>query len=157
MNAHGPAPLVLFADFDGVVARSVYGARAEERLVPEQVRRLDTIVARSGALVVVSSSWREVASPEMLTGWLGGAGFSGRVYDVTPIHAPCGSGFADPTIRTKEIEAWLAAQAVPPARYVVLDDVRVHGRVGRNLVLTNERVGLTDADVARALAILGVC
>ena len=56
--------------------------------------------------------------------------------------------------RGREILWWVDAQPVKPRAIAVLDDLRLRGPIGRVLVQTREAVGLADADVERAVALL---
>jgi Swiss Army Knife RNA repair-like protein len=135
---------VIFLDIDGVLAPIRRWDRYGD-LDPACIRVLNDIVARVGADVVVSSTWRYGKTVAELQAMLEAHGFSGRVVDVTPTGAP-GSGRGD------EIAAWLAEHEV--SGYVIIDD---HGDVGElraHLILTQPAHGLTAADAPRVIATL---
>lgn len=138
-----PPKRIIFLDFDGVVVclpveydRTLSG-RKVHALNRGCVDRLNYLIIRTGAAVVVSSSWRLHEDLERLTTYLGRAGFLGRVVGVTPDLARLGDRLgvevpADatpeeahalyhPVQRGHEVEAWL--QDHPEVEsYVVLDD-----------------------------------
>ena len=135
---------MIFLDIDGVLAPIRRWDRYGD-LDPACIRVLNDIVARVGADIVVSSTWRYGKTVAELQAMLAAQGFAGRVVDVTPTGAP-GSGRGD------EIAAWLAEQEV--GGYVIIDD---HGDVGplrTHLVLTQPAHGLTEADAPHVIATL---
>src|SRR5947199_9393545 len=95
---------VIFLDIDGVLAPIRRWDRYGD-LDPACIRVLNDIVARVGADIVVSSTWRYGKTVAELQAMLAAQGFAGRVVDVTPTGAP-GSG------RGAEIAAWLAEHDV---------------------------------------------
>lgn len=147
---------IVFLDIDGVLNSQAWldglnrrvecvGVWDEEwadQLDPACVARLGRIVAATGAAVVVSSSWREVMPISQVAAHLRARGFAGDVIDRTPT-----TGY-----RGEEIRAWLDRHAMVD-RYVILDDDPRAGGPDRH-VKTAWAVGLTDADVERAVAIL---
>ena len=106
---------------------------------------LNEIVARAGADVVVSSTWRYGKTVAELQEMLDARGFTGNVVDKTPAGAPG----AD---RGEEIAAWLAEHAV--GGYVIIDDHVDMGALRTHLVQTHPARGLQPADVWRAVAML---
>lgn len=147
---------VVFLDFDGVLNTFALiraeGARLD-RLDPAAVARLNTIVARSGAKVVISSSWRVHRTLDELRAMLLELGFSGEVIDRTP-ELPS-SLYGDPFIaRGREIQAWIEARGEPLESYVIIDDAYLE-EAAQFLVKTETEAGLLDEHVALALEILG--
>jgi len=140
----GTARRVIFLDIDGVLAPIRRWDRYGD-LDPACVQVLNEIVARGGADVVVSSTWRYGRTVAELQVILESKGFTGRVLDRTPTGPP-GAG------RAEEIAAWLAEHAV--GGYVIIDDHVDLGELGTQLVQTHPAHGLQPADVARALATL---
>lgn len=148
--------IVVFLDMDGVMgAARVWAQNASKRWTspagwvdPAMVPRLNRLVRRTGARVVVSSSWRKYIGGDGVAAVLWACGFVGEVIGATPV-----MGDEPETWRGREIDRWLMGRA-DVDRWVVLDDLAVAVDAGR-LVRTNMQVGLTDADVERAVAILG--
>jgi hypothetical protein len=135
---------VVFLDFDGVLAP----IRAWDRygdLDPACVQVLNEILARGGADVVVSSTWRHGRTVGDLQAMLDAHGFAGRVVDKTPADLRGAR-------RGDEIAAWLAAHAVDG--FVIVDDHADMGPLLSQLVLTHPARGLQPPDVPRALAVL---
>jgi len=94
---------VIFLDIDGVLAPIRRWDRYGD-LDPACIHVLNDIVARVGADVVVSSTWRHGKTVAELQEILQAEGFTGCVVDKTPTGAPG----AD---RGDEIAAWLAEHA----------------------------------------------
>jgi len=135
---------VIFLDIDGVLAP----IRAWDRygdLDRACIEVLNQIVARAGAEVVVSSTWRYGKTVAELQEMLEAAGFTGRVVDTTPIGTP-GAG------RGEEIAAWLAEHDV--SGYAVIDDHADMGDLCTRLVQTHPGHGLQAADGAHVFATL---
>lgn len=161
---------VIFLDFDGVLnsgpyfdARGgidgIWEAKEEhEALDPAAVRRLNRLIERTGAKVVVSSSWRHGRTVEQLQALLTARGFIGEVIDKTITSVPntdplskrvCGS-------RGDEILHWvtLNSRAYGGIEFVVLDDDSDMDAVWRCFVQTTFAQGLTDDHVDRAIELL---
>ena len=134
---------VIFLDIDGVLAPIRRWDRYGD-LEPACIHVLNEIVARSGADVVVSSTWRYGKTVAELQAMLEAAGFTGSVIDTTPVGPPGAE-------RGDEITAWLDAHRV--AGYVIVDDHPM-GALGSRLLLTHPGRGLQRADAARAIQIL---
>src|SRR5690242_5590281 len=138
-------PRVIFLDIDGVLAPIRRWDRYEA-LDPACVRVLNEIVARGGADVVVSSTYRHGRTVAELQSLLDAHGFTGRVIGKTPTATAGGS-------RGDEIATWLDEH--PVAGYVIIDDHTDMGELRARLVLTDPGQGLQPADVHRALSTLG--
>ena len=176
---------VLFLDFDGVL--NTYSYRNDafsnrhkslaalgsepiddemERLKlfyalidPQKVGLVNEILSRTGAVVVISSSWRHVWPLEDIVKGLGRRGFRGTIIDKTPtLIGPRGD----------EIIAWVRGSgplrgvrlAVPGGvisqrgvqSFAVLDDMASAGYgIGNRFVHTNGSRGITREDVERAV------
>jgi hypothetical protein len=135
---------VVFLDIDGVLAPIRQWDRYGD-LDSACIRVLNEIVARGGADVVVSSTWRYGKSIAELQAMLDTEGFTGRVLDKTRTGAPG----AD---RGEEIASWLAAHAVEG--YVIIDDHADMGELRSRLVQTQPAHGLQPPDAPRAIATL---
>lgn len=150
---------VVFLDFDGVLnsnpfleSRVQRGVRYEglstewwvDQLDPDAVRLLNELLERTGAKVVVSSSWRVGAGRDWLQMVLERRGFQGDVIGVTEYY-----GGYD---RSYEIADYLNTHTV--SEFVVLDD-NDDARVAGHFVLTDSEKGLTARDVETAVRILG--
>lgn len=141
---------VLFLDIDGVMntlSTPVDPALGlTSLLLPRCVAALDRIVRASGAVVVVTSTWRLTMPLTELRAHFAAAGSSAEIVDITPdLDAPR---------REREIAAWLAAQPEPPRAFCILDDDRDMDAFATRLVRTDSHRGLGDDEVPRVLALL---
>jgi hypothetical protein len=148
---------VLFLDFDGVLLNracwreplKVKGKAATPN--PELVARLAEIVRRTGARIVVSSTWRVGRTADELTDILHAAGLPGseRVLDVTPYGVD-----GRHVERGVEIRHWMA-QRDDVESFVVLDDDDDRANITRfRWVLTKFETGLQDEHVELAVRAL---
>lgn len=141
---------IVFLDFDGVLNRIsddntlLQPDYWENPTQAEHVARLERLVARAQAKVVISSSWRARLTLEELRATLRARGFTGDVIGTTPRFR-----VGD---RSLEIAAWLSANPGTHA-FAILDDDQL-ANVDDRLVLTHPEHGLTDADVEAALKLL---
>lgn len=119
---------VVFLDLDGVVVclplhreptsagKLVRGANREA------VAQLNEIVRRTGAKVVISSTWRKHHTREQLQDLLDRAGFIGEIIGETPvIYDDLPGGGCTSVDRGREVHAW-ASGVHGLLAYVVLDD-----------------------------------
>jgi hypothetical protein len=138
---------VVFLDIDGVMnhvrTRAGPGGGLRAMLEPASVALLNRVVEATGAVVVVSSSWRLVLSLDALRAAFAAAGCVAEIVDVTPA--------LDASRRELEIAAWLAAQAEPPARFVILDDEYAMDALPGRLVRTSKLRGLCADDLPAVL------
>lgn len=154
MRAMAPSPpprRVVFLDIDGVLNSHAYFITQQlgtlmDVLDPAAVLRLDALARRSGARVVISSSWRVKRPLDRLSAMLREHGFQGEVIGATPVLS---------LPRSLEIQAWLDAAPEPPDAFVILDDGEMDHLADR-LVQTTFEEGLTDEHVEEALWRLGV-
>jgi hypothetical protein len=142
-------PKVIFLDIDGVMNN--IGTRAEpERpgmvacLDPDNVAVLNQIVRATGAVVVLSSSWRLSLPLAELRASFAAAGCEAQVVGITPD--------VDSPRRGREIRAWLDAQPEPPTRYVAIDDQFDMPELPGHLVKTCRVHGLTTRELPQVLA-----
>ena len=141
---------VIFLDIDGVM-NSINTRRQDARgladyLDPRNVSVLNAIVEATGAVVVVSSTWRLSTSFAALKASFAEAGCVAEIVDVTPD--------IDGRQRVLEVAAWLGRQSTPPARFVVLDDDYDMPAFPDKLVRTSKQYGLSPRDLPAVLAIL---
>lgn len=183
----GASPRVVFLDFDGVLnhpgtwmdpdrraratsdpaSLSTWPPADADLWIPTEpdcVERVNRLLARTGASVVISSSWRHVAPVPVLASALARAGLVAQVVGATPrqdspqyalVHALLAQQQRPPTdlSRGAEIATWL--RHCPGVwSFVVLDDQTDMDEVRRNFVQTNGSRGIQDADVERAIRIL---
>jgi hypothetical protein len=135
---------VIFLDIDGVLAPIRRWDRYGD-LDPACIQVLNDIVARGGADVVVSSTWRYGKTAAELQEMLEAEGFTGHVVGTTPTAMRGAS-------RGEEIAAWLAEHDV--SGYVIIDDHVDMGELRMHLVQTQPAHGLQSADAPRVIAAL---
>ncbi len=111
------------------------------------VARLNRLLEISGADVVISSSWRIPHSVEAIDSALTFKGFRGNIIGATPHNMPP---------RGREIQRFMIDRDRSVDHLVILDDDSDMGALAHRHVKTSWAVGLTDADVERALALFGV-
>lgn len=133
----------VFLDFDGVLLNQATRFRTMDAAC---VARLNRLCRESGAGVVITSSWRHIGLGRCRA-MLKEAGFTGRVLGMAPVH--WGREFC----RGDEIGTWLAHHP-DVTRIVIVDDCDDMGEYLPELVRTETLVGLVDADVDRAIAVL---
>lgn len=157
---------VIFLDFDGVVVclpqewdYTLDGKRVHA-LNRDAVARLNRVVEATGAVVVVSSSWRHHQALERLSGYLRRAGFVGEVIDITPDLATLGGRLGlvyEAGERGHEVAVWLAEHPEVES-YVVLDDDADKGPLpSERWILVKDgwfNGGLQDSHARRAIALL---
>lgn len=148
---------IVFLDFDGVLNNpGIWGKRPleTEAVDPVLVSRLNTLVERVDAEIVISSSWRFQFQTEDFRTILKNFGLtdSTRVVGCTPKYFGAVS-------RGTEIMNYMLARFgkrfdLPP--FIILDDMgrEEFNQLGRNLVQTNGAEGLTERDIEHAVRLL---
>ena len=143
---------VIFLDVDGVLnngswAMEMYdkGIRTyrDDILYEPALERLKRLVDATGAMIVVSSSWRQnITSFRHLRDWLKMYGM--KISDITPYVGGC---------RGDDITAWFNRNPGEWS-YAILDDEDDMGEHMDHLVQTDFDVGFTDQDCEKAMIIL---
>ena len=146
---------IVFLDIDGVLLTGRYSFRAgqpggaKRPADPEAVSALNQILSQTGAVIVVSSTWRLDYTLAEMTDALRRWGVAGLVLDQTPEAAGA--------VRGEEIRAWLAHTAETGRfvidSYVILVDEDEDGSSDR-LVQTRFEEGLTMDHAQRAIELL---
>lgn len=149
---------VLFLDIDGVLVtarslkeRSGRGAVGD----PSCVRELNRVTDATGAVLVLSSSWRFCGLEEMrliLRHW----GVAAPLVSMTPdLTRKAGAeGLYAGVPRGREIQAWFDEYEASP-RFAIVDDDADMEHLADRLVRTQFSAGLTAADADRLIAMLG--
>lgn len=139
---------VVFLDIDGVLVTE----RTWEQAIgdfaafdADCVARLNDILQRSRAKVVVSSTWRLTTSLEKLARFFHEQGVVADLVDVTPDREDMN--------RTLEVQEWLD-QADPVSSFVVIDDGQIDGDLATRHIRTQFALGLQPEHVDRALQLL---
>jgi hypothetical protein len=156
---------IVFLDIDGVLNSEQWYSQAASRkgepstqtptqrsllersIDPACVQRLNRLLQRTGAVVVVSSSWRKKHRVSEIISIMKARGFCGEVIGVTPSDDGMQS-------RGEEITSWLKKNVPRGVAYVAVDDDVETGLPTEFVVVTSRKTGLTDEDVERAVRIL---
>lgn len=150
---------LVFLDIDGVL--DTYKSRYQ--LDPELMGHLGILLERTGAGIVVSSSWRAqdiaetidfMTDPDNPSVGEHPFPYTDKIVGVTPVLYSVKDGDIDrPATRGEEIAAYLKAN--PCDNYVILDDDRdMLPTQWSHFVPINDEYGLTEADVEKAVLIL---
>ena len=156
---------ILMLDCDGVInhhgvyaecAKNLGRTKPEDWVDPSRVALVNEICARTGAVIVISSSWRNYLNGgEGVRDVLALRGLTAEVVGhtiTTEEQAKMGWGKGN---RWDEIDHWLTWHP-EVTQWAVLEDALVEGIPPENLVRTTLELGLTREGVERAVAILGV-
>jgi hypothetical protein len=122
-------------------------------LDPDALKLINDLVNRSGAEVVLSSTWRTKYSPAEVTKMMQGRGATFTVTASTPDLTR--GRMSRYVSRGAEISAYLRGYDVKP-EYVILDDRYDMDHHKEHLVQTEMKYGLTKEHVEKALEILKV-
>lgn len=161
----------IFLDIDGVLNSTKYVTSdyykqatagmsdAEVMLIahhlhldPDALKLINDLVKRSGAKVILSSTWRGKYSCQEMTDMMKGRGGDFEISDATP--ALFGKVHSSRIPRGKEIGHFLKLLEEAPEAYVILDDHDDMLTHKDFLIKTDVKVGVTQDDVERALKIL---
>jgi hypothetical protein len=167
MNHASPIS-VLFLDFDGVLNSHRFMLASGRPVAPveivedegvlgldaEAVARLNRIVERTGAEVVVTSTWRKSRSVPDLQRVLDAEGFQGKVRGKTPDCVLVGLAVPKHGVRGDEIQSWLSdapRYGIEVGSFVILDDDADMSHLAHRLVKTTMARGLLDEHVDRVV------
>ena len=160
---------VIFLDIDGVLNSNFWEKTHTRELSDgtlvdaEKVALLGGLVRRTGARIILHSGWRFWydadckplrAESERLSVMLAAEGMTiaGATPDLTTEEIRRTRKFS--LVKAREILAWVQ-QHPETTGWVVLEDLDLHNEeVARHQVMTDQTVGLTEADVETAVRIL---
>jgi hypothetical protein len=120
-------------------------------LDPKAIKLFDELVVRSGAVVILSSTWRTRYSVDEMNEMLKGRGAKFQITAATPVLF---GKLSSRIPRGKEIAEFLKKMKDDAATFVILDDHDDMIHLKPHLVQTNVKHGLTQEDVEKALRIL---
>lgn len=168
---------VVFLDIDGVLCTDRSFARTDkipfppdfhipfrngwDRLDDDCIERLNRITDATGALLVISSTWRLCCNGEeqfqYLIDYLGSQGVKARIIDRTPSHMTM-SNTRGKHGRGAEIKEWLdtTGQKLGVTSFVIIDDDADMNELIHKLVQTPEPTGIGEEHVAACVEILNV-
>lgn len=115
------------------------------------VDSLKTLMDKTGAKIVISSTWRFTHSINEFKYIFQLYGLKPSIIDITPDHSRLGIREGVGRTRGDEVNAWLNDHDVDS--YVILDDDNDFFP-SQNLVLTDDDYGLSDSDMLAAVEIL---
>lgn len=157
----------IFLDFDGVLnsgnnynrlvmsglpVKDRYGTLFDAKCVS----RLDMVLERTGAKIIVTSSWRYVLSLRELDAMWRERELPGAISDILPLDVPLPPNPYSPQ-RGAEIEEWFRRRRKQAAkcRYAIIDDVPDFlPHQMPHVVCTNPDKGFSDENVEQAVALL---
>ena len=160
---------IIFLDIDGVLNSNFWEQTHTKELSDgtlvdaEKVALLGTLVRRTGAEIILHSGWRFWydadckplrAESARLSEMLADEGMviAGATPDLTTEEIRRTKKFS--LVKAQEILAWVT-QHPETIGWVVLEDLNLHNEeVARHQVMTDQTVGLTEADVETAIQIL---
>lgn len=160
---------VIFLDIDGVLNSNFWNATHTKELSDgtlidaEKVALLGGLMRRTGAQLILHSGWRFWydgdckplrAESARLSAMLADEGMTiaGVTPDLTTEEIRRTKKFS--LVKAQEILAWVA-QHPETTGWVVLEDLDLHNaEVARHQVMTDQTVGMTEADVETAVRIL---
>lgn len=150
-RSEGMTQPVIFLDIDGVLANVATRYRHGD---PACVARLNRITDATGARIVVSSTWRfQPDIKDKMAAW----GVTGEVIGITPDGSKRdANGLYVSVPRGHEIYDWMFANHYDGTRIAILDDDNDMELLVDFLVRTDTYLGLQDADVDKAIALLQV-
>ena len=161
---------VIFLDIDGVMVSTDYINRQSKNghprpgddFDPRTVRRLNAICDKTGAKIVITSTWRIGLSLKELKNKLLYQGVPpSKVIGMVPVvERPPNS--KEPVTRGVEINSWLnrtrhelADKRDPVDRFIIIDDDADMAPYLDKLIQVSEKDGLQDEHVTRAIMSLG--
>jgi hypothetical protein len=157
---------IIFLDIDGVLNNQLWYVKTQGQhrkqfdLDPDNIKYFNSIIEKTQAYVVLTSTWRLGRTNEECQNILNAAGFAGQVLDLVPDLRRGDIGKY--VLRGNEIYAWMknhetlvGAPYHEYKNYVILDDDSDMLYWQRNnLILIDPYVGLTPNSAYRAIKIL---
>ncbi len=159
---------VVFLDIDGVLNSDRYFKECERNYIAEKhidqsrVALLQELILKTGAEIVLSSSWRSHWNRENKKfDWLAKElseafeKFGIEIQDITPTVNY--SEISDTSKRAQEISAWIELHRDGLAAFVILDDISMGwGALDKYVVKTSAQIGrgLEPCHIERATGIL---
>lgn len=147
---------VLFLDIDGVLNSRHYWETLRKQgiefdnsaLDPACIKRIQHVCDTTGALIVISSSWRILFTLDELREKLSGDGLSTPIIGVTP--RAIGN-----KRRGWEINRWLTDNKDRLiTHYAIVDDNSDMSPIGSHLVQTSWNTGIQDKHVEKLIKLL---
>jgi hypothetical protein len=141
---------IVFLDFDGVLNcdESVCELGTRYKFWPASIKALNEVLTRTGARIVISSSWREHWTLSENAAALEKAGLvRGRVVGKTCV---------SDKERGIQIDSWLKAVPFAVESFVILDDRDDMAMHRQCLVPVDSKIGFDMKGARRAIEMLGI-
>lgn len=143
---------IIFLDIDGVLRPngSAFVSCGRDALDNNCVQMLNDITSLTGALIVVSSTWRRITNCRYI---LHDAGIHGHFHQNwhTPVDLDIDG---DTSVRAAEIQGWLDRHGHDKLKYVIIDDDPMPDHLRPFHVRTDPHRGLSPTDRNNALRII---
>ncbi len=162
---------LLFLDFDGVLNSDKYFTSYKFineaggtdiaglmlvvhhlHLDPDAISLVNELIDKSGAQVVVSSTWRLHYSIDELNKMLASRGATFKIIAATPRGVP--KKFSQIVARGDEIQEYLDSLTEKPESFVIIDDQNNMVHLRNRLVLTTFQAGFNRNNLNQALKLL---
>lgn len=146
---------IVFLDFDGpIIPLQSHETKRpiDKKAWPEAVAALNRITSTTGAVLVISSTWRGYGLRKIQT-LLESWGVTGKVIGLTPMLFDKKGGIWKATLRGEEIAKYLHGKNDVEA-FVILDDDNDMGELETHLIQTPFIIGLTEKDADLAIDML---
>lgn len=161
---------VIFLDLDGVLNTGWWYTKMDKNTPkdkygysfdPNAVANLKKIIDKTGAVIVISSSWKSFGFSELEEMWQD-RGLPGKLIGITP------NSVSDEmllnadldhmelfSIRGMEIKEWLTKHEKRVSNYVIIDDMdNMLPEQKSHFVQTNSELGIIKEDVEKAISLL---
>ena len=161
---------IIFLDIDGVINTKEWHSKMTKdtpkdeygyAFDPIAVANLAHIIDKTGADIVISSSWKFYGVPKLREMWKK-RNLPGTILDITPntisdemlLNANLDE-FQLGVCRGNEIKEWLSRHEDIISNYVIIDDVDdMLSEQEDHVVLTESLIGITEWDAEKAIKIL---
>ena len=159
---------IIFLDIDGVLnswhefvnpGDRIYTSKelwSTEDIFPKYIKRLNKIIADTGAKIVISSSWRKLHTLDNIKKMFNTQGFKGEILDKTPVlHRTLDGTILD---RGDEIKKWLEETSIKIDTFIILDDFRYENFAcffKQQFVFIPDSEGIQEDHVQQAINKLG--
>ena len=157
---------VIFLDIDGVLSprwwnsdkqSDNYGCLFDAKAVANFAK----IIEKTGAEIVISSSWKNIGLVELQNMWRD-RGLPGKLVDITPDYMSDEILLKEDSAnvdylyeRGSEIQGWLLLHGDDVGRYVIIDDMDdILPEQQFHFVQTDPEVGITNDDVKKVVHLL---